>query len=921
MTARVAFVRACLWSAIAGLALVWACDRESSPAVTAPTTPHNPTCPPFGTRPGGACCQVGQFADPASGQCVALGLAACASTALAAPDQCEPRWCFDPDPAPCDPTAAACPALGHACAATEVAAGLGCAAGAYPDGSGGCRPAGAGAYVVAGLGQPPGATEPPPLPPLVAPPLPPQWCPDDSGWPQPCPAGCAVGEVPASGGACAPLEEPTWKCPKLFVAVPEPGLQPWQVPRCVPAAAACGNDAFAGLQDAPGRVFVLAATSGPADGARAKPFATLTAAVAAAPPGGEVVVGEGIYPESILIDKPLTVRGRCPYLVAVVAQASGPALRVKGSAAQGVVVRDLSLGGSSFGLYVDASATVAAASLFVTDATGGGLVAAKSGSLVVTDSVVAGTTPGAPWHGQGAWVTSGGQLTLTRVRLSHNHAVGALVVGLGAAITATDVLVDDMLPGAFGQWGRGFDIAEGANATLTDVRIVGVRDLGLRAGEPGTHVVADRLHVRHTRAQQADGKGGDALHVRDGALLRARHVRLTANRRAGVFASGAGAAVHLGNAVVVATITEPGATQDSAGVAAESGGLIIANGLEVAQTGGVGLYANGKGARLTVHGGLVRDTLPSPTTGLAGYGAVAQKGGWLTLAGVRLHHNRQIGVSVHSSGSLGELADVTVTDTQGPTPEANQAGIGVKVSDGASCAVNGVRVSRNAAAGIVVADAGSALLGQQLVVDRTESMKGSGAAGYGLSVRDGAAVDVRTVRLHANRAMGVFAVGADTRVVLRDALIDGTLAREAGNAKGFGIASTGSARVALFGGRLHANRGFAVLAQGATGSFVGRDLWVTGTVPDTDLQVGRAFAAELGARFDLRGVRVAAAIESAVLVVGGSQARLVGVRTDTTLPDLDGVNGMALACFDHGKLDVQGCRFAGSHTAGILFEN
>ncbi|MBM4344285.1 MAG: hypothetical protein FJ100_13025, partial [Deltaproteobacteria bacterium] len=764
----------------------------------------------------------------------------------------------------------------------------------------------------------------PPDPPPVPPPAAPRWCPDADGWPGPCAAavaGCGVGELPANPatGECVPLEEPAWKCPKGFVAVPEPGLQPWQLAPCVPAMAACGSDAFAGLADAADRVFVLAAAQQAPDGTRAKPYPTLTAALAAVPAGGEVVIGEGIYPESVVVEKPATIRGRCPFLVAVVAQKTGPALRIKGAAAQGVVVRDLAVGGASFGLYVDASATVSATHVFVTDATGAGIAAVKSGQLDIADSVVADTTTGDPWLGQGAWVTAGGRLTMTRVRLSRNRAAGLLAVGPAVAVTASDALIDDTLPTPYGNWGRGLDFAEGVRADLSDVRVVGSREIGLRAGDPGTLVQAQRLHVRATRAQMADGKGGDGLHVRDGAELRARHVRLVANRRSGAFFAEPGTTARLGNIVVTATATEAGATQDSSAIGVEKGAHVLAAGLLVADTAGVGLYVNGKGATLAVLAALVRDTLPSPSTGLAGLGAVAQNGSWISLHGTRLYHNREIGLSVHGAGSFAELRDVVVDQTVGASEVESQTGIGIKVTAGAVCSGEDLRVHRNRAAGIVVSEPGSLLTAQRVLVDGTEPMAGLGALGYGLAVRH-AVAELRTVRLHGNHAMGAFAVGAKARLILRDALVDATKPRPTDGAMGFGVAGTDHARIVLEGGRLHGNRGHAVLVQGNQGGLVARDLWVSGTHADASLQTGRAFGAELGAQIDLRGVRIAGAIEGAVTVLGGARARLVGVRCDDTLPDLNGVNGIALACFNHGRVTLEACRFARSHTAAVLFE-
>ena len=195
-----------------------------------PTADATATCDPVQMRPDGVCCPTGSFFEASSPDgCLAVGPPECASTILAAPEKCVPRWCqvwVDQKGVTCGNHTSLCHVVGQLCDGKALAAGQGCEAGQWRDPDGGaCVPAGLPGDATAmakwsGLAQD--------LPPLATP----TWCwdlidADD----KPCDlategclprgrscsraelamgAGCLAGHWPnpRKGGACVPAGVP-----------------------------------------------------------------------------------------------------------------------------------------------------------------------------------------------------------------------------------------------------------------------------------------------------------------------------------------------------------------------------------------------------------------------------------------------------------------------------------------------------------------------------------------------------------------------------------------------------------------------------------------------------------------------------------------------------------------------------------------
>jgi hypothetical protein len=138
---------------------------------------------------------------------------------------------------------------------------------------------------------------------------------------------CGAAAIPALGGGCVPVGPQV--CGDGFAQAADGRCAPVlaecgadELPRlggeCITVGVTqgCGEGTFGDIPDDPGTVHVDPRyDGGDADGSRARPFPDLETGLRAAPSGGTVVLAAGRYVRYPAIDRPLTLRGRCPELV------------------------------------------------------------------------------------------------------------------------------------------------------------------------------------------------------------------------------------------------------------------------------------------------------------------------------------------------------------------------------------------------------------------------------------------------------------------------------------------------------------------------------------------------------------------------------------------------------------------------------
>lgn len=584
------------------------------------------------------------------------------------------------------------------------------------------------------------------------------------------PGGCAEGELALPAEGCVPLQ-------------PE----------------GCGPEPWGHLPDVPGAVHVdPAASPDGADGSRARPFPNLAAALVAAPDGATVLLAAGTY-GSLVVERPLTVIGRCPERVEVRATESVNGVRlaafVRNTA--GATLRGLTLVGGQLGLaVVNAEADVTAVAVrgagvgaFVAEdakarlrrfrVSGAGGDLASSPALEVAVRAEA-TLEGADLTGNFARglrvVGAGSRATVRRSTLGRTRGRGdqgwAVEVNAAALRLEKSVVVAARAAGVIAAGGAELDVVRstvartrsagpeapgrgvevgGSRARLEAVAVVGNRGAGVLVSEPGAELTLRDAFVAGTRPSSA-GVGGDGVVIQQGARGRVTGSALRDNRGVGVLVVGSRADNRIeGNRI------EGNRKRPSGGF---SGGVVVSDGRATVrrnvivdnQWSGVAVR---KGSVTEIEENLIARTVPdSDGVQFWSWGVWADGGARARLARNRIEHNDGSGVASGETGTMVESRDDRVIGRVegGRVDEAT----GLVVTWGGRMTVDGGAVIRSRSAGVFVWGEGSALQARGLLVADVKPRRSDGVSGAGLDVSGGAEASFTDGVITGTHLAGVF---------------------------------------------------------------------------------------------------------------------------------------------------------------------
>jgi hypothetical protein len=169
------------------------------------------------------------------------------------------------------------------------------------------------------------------------------------------PEGCGAGFVHDGDRGCEPIL-PAAPCGDGEMAVPGD--------EACHEVAPCGSGTWGSIPIEPNTEHVDPSFVGTSTGSPAAPWTTIQEAVEDAARGAIVAVAAGDYAETVTLDKPVRLWGRCPSLVRVVGQTNA-AVVVSGTS--DVEVRGLGLTGAGYGVRVSDATAVTLDSLHVFD--------------------------------------------------------------------------------------------------------------------------------------------------------------------------------------------------------------------------------------------------------------------------------------------------------------------------------------------------------------------------------------------------------------------------------------------------------------------------------------------------------------------------------------------------------------------------
>lgn len=772
------------------------------------------TCTAGQTLPSGACCADGRFVPIDGEECSPVGPPSCAAF-VGSGVPCVPRWCRAAGA--CEPGE---PCVGFATPCTE--ADPGCPAGEWPVPwrAGACEPAG---------GPAPGA-----------PPGTPRWC-ETHGVGGLCsdPAGgCPAGQVPTTEGCVE--AGPSWVCPPGFVEAPGGD----DLPACAPDPSDCAPWA-----EEPGAIHVKAGHVGPADGSFGKPYATVLEAVDAAPSGATIVVAPGEYHGSLLLERPVTIRGVCAASVTLIGEIDLPVVYVGApslpgtTTLRGLTLRDTPATGPkvySQGIGVNGPQTLHIERCHLDALTVVGLlVLGKTSHAELVESLVSGTTSIDPMtHHLSVAAFDGGHLSVVSTRITNGRHEG-LVAATGSTVEARDVLIDHArkgLPEVL-YTGHGLQVSSGATATVEKLRVAWCEGVAIDVNALGS-----RLVLRDARVDHA----------------------------------------------------VPSQTGMGAGLAVVTGAELDGAGLHLASNIGAGLIV-GDDSTARVAGLLIEDTEPSDM-GQSGYGVLAFGGASVELLATRVARATEAGVVADGTKTRLIGRDVTVDETRvdlahsgrgGGVAATGGVGGGASAQNGATVALQGGRLSGNHTFGLA-ASQGARVTAEGVLIDGTQ--QSAGAAGVGAAaLGPTTSLALEGCHIAGNQEAGLF-VGGGSRTDCTGLLIEGTLQGNL-NPLGSGVVATDDAEAHVTASIIRDNAiGGVYFTRGGSGGL--ERCVVSGATGGeyeshgVTLELGDGIVVDASPEVEIRDSVVADNARAGIFVVSGG---VIDVRGTASVRNLYGV--------------------------------
>ncbi|MGV3624166.1 MAG: right-handed parallel beta-helix repeat-containing protein [Archangium sp.] len=672
---------------------------------------------------------------------------------------------------------------------------------------------------------------------------------DDSGFGcVPVLATCGDGQLAVPGSACADIG---WtNCPAGFTDDGWSCAPVLPTTTCTGATrAALGNDVCSPIGDCnapfpPSAATYFVDASATPD---ATHFATITAALAAAPAGATVAISPGTYRESVTVPRGVKLVGKCAAQVTLI---GSPAVFVDG-------VSNVELSG-----------------------------------VTLRDSLLA------------LRVERGGKVLLQNAVLEHNERSAVQVLDVNTEVTLRDVVIRDTQPDSTtASFGQGIGASFGAAITLDDVELTNNFETGVFLDREATKGTLNRVLVSNTKPRASTGKLGWGIGVQRGATLTATNTVVERNTTAGIAVASAPSVMTLRDVLVretrvgldnagvqtalgvsvsagaVGTWTG-GASQNAAGmlihvagdlssltvedVTAQQGlamngvitaGVTVEDGAQatlrrIAVRGAVdsairslgstthleraGLYDT-KGSGLVVQGGAL-DGTDLFISGHDDVGARVQDLGTLTLSKCVVERGRidhayglgaQNGILVVDSCALRDSATAGVYVTQQAVAQlthvtidgvrldaAGEFGQGVIAETGANITLGDVSITGAHSAGLNSAD-GNTLVTADHVLVRGTLRNGTGTRGRGANANFLGGLFTTSTLFLDNQQVGVFAF--QSRVDLVDTFVKG-VKTDPGLAYGNGIEALTDGLIVMRGGGLSECEGIAAVFAEASGS-------------------------------------------------------------------------------------------------------
>ncbi len=564
-------------------------------------------------------------------------------------------------------------------------------------------------------------------------------------------------------------------------------------------------------------------------------FATIQAAVAAAPAGAVIAIAEGTYAGTVTLSKPVTLVGRCAERVTLSGVgAAAPGLEVADDVAttvRGLTVTDFEVGVSAAG-----GADVTIEALVLEANRRGGIMGADAGTRVRAKGVVVrGSLPDASSR-FGHGVASGFDADVT---IEDSAVLASSEIGAGAQRNGRVTVVRSVVSGVTQRasnraYGWGIGTQTGGQATVVESAIQDTFAGGIVAAGDASSVRLERSFVSGVRNGPTTGGGAVAAAVLtqgEGASVEVIGSTLTASAKHGVFV-GDGAKATISTTVVRDL---EGSAIDGAGVQVSStsratvsatavigttvsgilsAGELEANDVYLADVSGAGLAVRGtaKVSRFVVAD--LRAGKGEEGSAFSAALYVDAKGA-LDASEVSIRKAYGLGAFATGSGTTLTLRRAAISDTQAAD---ESSGFGVTVAKGAEATIEDAVVSKANDIAVHVLDVGTvATLRRVTVVDTQPNTREE--RGRSLNVQDGASLHLVGVLARGGTQVGLDVVGEGAVASVENSVLAGVTSTV--NGFGHGVAVTQGGALVMVRSIVRDHAGVGLVFANASGSVAG----------------------------------------------------------------------------------------------------
>lgn len=513
----------------------------------------------------------------------------------------------------------------------------------------------------------------------------------------------------------------------------------------------------------------------------------------------------------------------------------------------------------------------------------------------------------------GIAVIGPGAFSLSRIEVSLSEGVGVFVAQKAEG-TVDQLWVHDTGPsGKPGFDGTGLWAKDDAEAYVTNSLVEESASAGMYARGKGSLIDVRQTTVRGTKLSES-GIGGFGIRARFYGKAVLEDVVLEGNRTAGLFVREFGKAE--ANGLIVRDTKTNGDEQGGYGIHITDRSKVTLNLVDVAQSHSAGLVLEMTGTEATVSRAVIRETMVAPGDDIA-VGVLVASGSKLELLHSVVEKSVHSGLVAFDSETLVSVCGSLVRKTK-PAFD-NYSGGGISVADGAIVNVLRSVLQDNTSTGAAITGEGSELNLVESAIRATVPLAPD-KPGLGLVGRQGALLTLTDCVVEDNTIAGVDIEDLGTQAVIAGSVVRNTLPADVSDLA-YGLSVFDGAHVVVTDSLVDGNATSGIWAQGIGVEALVLGTVVRGTRAQEKNEISYGMMISSGARLFASGWALEDHEGIAVYGDGiGTELMLAdGVIRNIVEPTFGSERSYALLVSGESDVTMERCLVEGARDAGLVF--